>query len=273
MRVASALLLLLFATQQTQALTVPKNPAAEHASALKTEVGIFGADDRALAYNHPVYNTVQQIVTATDGICSAVLIGRNYALTAGHCVENGRPKGMLIDSGKRFTAAIAIAQYWRARNYEWVEDRYRMYLREDFAILRLDVEAPAELGYLDIATPEEAAAGVAAISVGYPGYTYNGEWRVKDNNCSIRSAEADILRTDCAMSRGNSGGPLLVKGKDGKWKVAGISSTQFMYDDDTMVVGEPYRDSRANYYTNVTLYGARIWNTINTDRAARGLSR
>lgn len=265
----------LLAHSPAQAWVTPKNPVKNRISSLKNSVGIFGADDRATAYNHPVYNAIQRLVVLDGkGTCSAALLGRYYVLTASHCVKDGPPVGLQIDFGNGFSEPIPVAQYWMARNFTWTADEFNEpYLLEDFAILRLTHPVPASLGHLDIATPEEARAGVAAISVGYPVYTYGGLLRVKDNHCSVRSLPSGAIRTDCAMSRGNSGGPLLVKGKDGTWKVAGISSTQYIYPDGGMVLGEPYRDARANFYTNVTLYKSRIMKVIDSDRAALGIER
>jgi protease YdgD len=234
-----------------------------HSDGLRHEIGIFGTDTRSVAYDQPMFTAIQPLVTANGGTCTAILLSRRFAITAAHCAESGRPRYLRIDRQDHWGETIPIADSWTARNYQTFIDEFgREFLLEDFAILKLEVLAPADLACLEIATPQDVATGRDAMSVGYPEHKFDTKVRVKDESCTIHSLSRDIIRSNCATSKGSSGGPLLVKTESGQWKIAGLSSTQYLYRNGDMVVGEDYSDEKANYFTNLTLYFDRVIKTM-----------
>lgn len=228
---------------------------------------IFLPDDREEAYDSPRYSPVQFLAIAPVGWCTTFFVSRDYALTAQHCVKHGIPRHIEIDRGGQRSAEIGIADSWQS---EILAERHdsikRKYYSADVTVLRLAELAPNDLGYFELATEAEVFVGQDAISVGYPNYTYQGKSRVKDAHCKVQGIEGDIIRTDCAMTEGNSGGPLLVRVADGSWKVAGIASTELKFTDGATLLSNLYLEQFANYYTNVTVYRDRILRDIRTDR-------
>lgn len=244
-------------------LTFAQSPEQTSEQEIAEYTGIFGEDDRKMAYDNDIDKAVVRLNLSGGGSCTAFLISSQWALTAGHCVKDSSSFAIGLDTGKEFTGHISVTHTWTSKNYGVISDDVNdwILINEDFAILRLSSPVP-NAKTLEIASPNEVVIGASAMSIGYPKHTYETAYRVKDTNCRVRNLYGDAILTDCAMSRGNSGGPLLIKTPSGKWKVAGIASTQFVKDDGSMIVGERYTDRTANRYTNASYYTARFAATI-----------
>lgn len=101
------------------------------------------------------------------------------------------------------------------------------------------------------------------MSIGYPlFFKRGGDVRVVDSACSVKNLVGDSILSSCNMSRGNSGGPLLVKNRKGEWVAAGICSTQILKPDGNMFMYVNYSDDIANQWTNVSGYALRIAKTV-----------
>ena len=223
-------------------------------SANMIETGFFKGTYLDKADNR-VYSNVNPLELSGDAYCSSVLISPDIALTAAHCVD-GDVTGWKQDEGADWGAPVAIAETWIGRNYKHGESG-DVPSHEDFGIVRLATPAPANITYFEVAKPDEVYIGQPAATVGYPAYTYNGNQRVVGSGCRIRGFSGDVLKTDCYLSEGMSGGPLLVKTKSGKWKIAGLASEEVL-SDGRMIMGDAYSSGSANTYVNVTHYRGRI---------------
>ena len=219
--------------------------------------GIFQGTIRDTAYDDKFFDSVHKLETS-GGWCTAFLIAPSWALTAAHCVTGGNPEALWIDRQGRFTKAIGIKNVFKTKNYAKGTPIYH----EDFALLQLASPAPKDLPFAALAAPEEIKAGVPAMTVGYPDYTYGGKRRIKGVGCSIRSMAGDSLYTDCPLSLGNSGGPLFVQTSSG-WKAAGVVSTHAILPTGQMIIDGPYTTETANLATNLSLYLQRIQAVMN----------
>jgi protease YdgD len=165
-----------------------------------------------------------------DGYCTATLFDSRHALTAAHCLYdrrgNRRPAAQLwFRAGFRGAGEQAIRQVSRAAahpDYRW--NGPRASLREiaaDVALLELDQpllesEFP---GYGPAALPGPGGA-VALLSYG------SGRDRVLSlqEPCRVLDRRGAVARLDCDAAPGSSGGPVLVRDREGRLRLAGVVS-------------------------------------------------
>ncbi|MBI4655251.1 MAG: trypsin-like serine protease, partial [Elusimicrobia bacterium] len=186
--------------------------------------GFFEDDNRRVTNSSKKpYSLVGRLYKDGKGICAAFLISDQMAMTAAHCVEkNGRYRfgyeggGPWRRSGAWVTTDIVAIS--RAKNYVPNSVVGFNIFREDFALLELAKPSSPDWGYFQIA--DRISEGQAAMVIGFPLVLGGGDYKIISENCSIRKLAIDSIYTDCAINRGNSGGPLLVQGGDGEWLVA-----------------------------------------------------
>lgn len=196
---------------------------------------------------------VFQIFTALDdgGVtaCSGVLISPRLLLSAAHCFED--PDGGLRapylatgsarTQGAQFVTTIGVAPD---------PDRARLgpqHGAHDLAIviLREAVTGVTPLERVNVPRPDWASVG--GRSVGY-GVTANGRDDADLRRSVATPLTAIQLLTVTAGSRtkgtcfGDSGGPLLLKGRDGKERVLGIASAVFDRDCGEGLFARPSGD-------------------------------
>jgi hypothetical protein len=105
------------------------------------------------------------------------------------------------------------------------------------------------------------SAGAPAIVIGFPGRAPFRGRKILSSNCSVRKLEYDHILSDCAIDRGNSGGPLLVwNDKEGLWEAVGVTSTQI--PGDIPPQGTPYNHTLANRFCNIIMHKDRILRKI-----------
>ena len=146
--------------------------------------------------------------------CTAVLVAPRLALTAAHCLWSARlrrfvPPDMVhvltrYERG-RF-AGHALAASWR--------------IAPDSDVAAVTLAGP--IGHAVLALAPAPAAGTPAM---LGGYNQDREEVIEaDSDCRILADDGRLLRHDCAGTHGTSGAPLLVRGADGAWRVAGIQT-------------------------------------------------
>ncbi|WP_439123481.1 trypsin-like serine peptidase [Marivita sp.] len=200
MRLLMTFLLILLA-QATLAEDLPVLPAKEHAA--------WQAVGRVNAAGY-----------RKREMCTGTLIAADTVLTAAHCVSGidglgPLPKEMTFVAGwLRGTAvdSIAGASIW-VHPLAYAEGT--LDVRYDVALLTL--ERPSTVAPLPISnTAPTAPYGIVAYSTRRPhmlsaGFSCDGQ------------VISDLLRLDCAVIPGNSGGPVLIQSGD-QWEVAAVIS-------------------------------------------------
>lgn len=248
------------------AIKVPDAAIPKPADTEQTNKGFFGDDNRRVTNSkEKPYRLVGRLVKNGVVSCTAFLVSEQVAMTAAHCVEDkGERYKFQYDGGGPWREAKAwlgvnIVSISRGKNYTG-DNLGDNILREDFALLKLEKPSPNGWGYFRIA--DHVVVGQAALAIGFPAVLGDGSYKIVSDNCSVRKLAEDSIYSDCAINRGNSGGPLLVKDGNDEWLLAGVASTQKIFPDKGAAMGEAYSDDIANHFCNITLYNARITDSI-----------
>ena len=223
-------------------------------------VSTFGAERPVeQAYGDQLYAGVGRVELPgpVGNYCSAFLISRTWALTAAHCLENGKPNNFSFEfnSGTNFEFTTLIDETHVAEGYKPEGD-----IRpNDWALIHLVTPAPELYRSYRIGKANEIRVGAPAISIGYPlRADPGGSTRIIGRNCSIRRLTGDQVYSDCDMTVGNSGGPLLEILPSGEYVVAGIASTQTLNAEGGPIMWGTYSDSAANHWTSTSVHLAEF---------------
>jgi secreted trypsin-like serine protease len=183
-------------------------------------------------------------ITTSSEHCSGSLIAPRVVLTAAHCLEDaGNTAGIRV-LANRAGQTLGVSRYYLAPNFDPATNF------DDAAVLILKSSSSAPV--LSVARSEPAAGSGATIT-GYGQLTYTsgatsaarsagtiiqslvycqGVWaELGDAVPSSDLCAQNTPYNNDTITRGDSGGPLLMKSQAGRWVVAGINDLVVIPND------------------------------------------
>jgi protease YdgD len=188
--------------------------------------GLGGAEARrAVDGTEAPWTSLVRVQSEAGGHCTGVLVAPDRVLTAAHCLVAARTRAWVRPERVHVLAGYdrgefrghAVAASYRTGGFDPAAGGPH---GADWAVLRLAAPLPAPVLPVVGAEP-----GMAAMLGGWQ--RDRAHALLADTACRIEAVGHDaagpLLRHGCAATRGSSGGPLLVRLKDG-WAVAGVQS-------------------------------------------------
>ncbi|MDB5375314.1 MAG: protease [Belnapia sp.] len=171
---------------------------------------------------------IGRVQTELGTSCTGTLIGPSQVLTAAHCLVAPRTRALVQPGSIHFLLGYDRGSH---RGHAQVT-AYRTgsgYLpggggpaAADWAVLTLGVP----LGTPDRVLPLLGRYPEPRTPLALGGYQQDRrEVVLADTTCRFLGFAGGMLVHDCAGTRGVSGAPLLLRGPDGGWVVAGVAST------------------------------------------------
>jgi protease YdgD len=191
--------------------------------------GVGTADGRVIVDGTVApWNAVARLQIPGVSRCTAVLVGPRTAITAAHCLWNRRLR--------RFAppGSVHVLTRYARENFARHSVASTVQIAENYDPARSATESVADVAVVTLAEPigtdtlaldVGVAAGSAAMLGGY-----NQDRREvieADLHCRVLGAAGGLLEHDCAGTHGTSGAPLLVRGADGAWRIAGLQVAGF----------------------------------------------
>ena len=174
---------------------------------------------------HPPWHAVALLEAEGIGICTGAMLAPAVLLTAAHCLKDAAGTALLPPARLRVTLGGAEAHgvalrigagFDPAREAPWAADWALVSLNRPIGagrVLPLLREAPPEGSILALPGFQRDAPGALLVD---PACRYLGLRRIE--------GEGVMLAHDCAGTTGSSGGPLLLRGADGRFAIIGVQS-------------------------------------------------
>ncbi len=151
--------------------------------------------------------------------CTAVLIAPRLALTAAHCLWSAHLR--------RYVPPDMIHVLTRYRRGTFAGHAIAVATRIDAGLDVAAVTLADPLGRDVLGFAPSPAPGTPAMLGGY------NQDRVElieaDTGCRVIADDGARLRHDCEGTHGTSGAPLLVRGADGAWRIAGLQVAAYLH--------------------------------------------
>lgn len=236
--------------------------AAEHHNTSEL-TNVIGDDDRSeLATNSLPGRAIGRL----DGGCTAFMVGKNYAMTAAHCVYNPETQTLRTDlktlkvapNGDTSFAESWISSVWIGTTQP-VEERSR-----DWAILKLEKDIGTKTGWFGVSNQNilQNLPFTTALA-GYTSDIDGGEKPHVQTRCYIMKIDENgRLLHECDTSKGSSGSPMFTKTNDGYY-VAAINVAEFRDGDESMTV-----NSYSHQYANIAVDANQFQQILGDVRAS-----
>ena len=178
---------------------------------------------------HPPWHAVALLEAEGIGICTGAMVAPAMLLTAAHCLKDEAGTGLLPPARLRVTVggmearAVTLrigAGFDPTREAPWASDWALVSLNAPIGagrVLPLLRETPPERSILALPGFQRDAPGTLLVD---PACRYLGLRRIE--------LEGVMLAHDCAGTTGSSGGPLLLRGADGRFAIIGVQSKGFL---------------------------------------------
>lgn len=238
------------------------NVTANDADDAQTKSSIIGGGN--VANNSNLSRSVVLIVNAlTKEVCSAALIGGNFAITAAHCIDTDNEENMYVffaakpnkDTERRQVLKAKVSPYWELRQNE---DKNT----SDIAVIKFDGNGLPS-GYEPVQFLEDSdllTKGTTSVVLGYGidnAETQTGAGVLRFTTLQI--SNPDFSPTEVLMDQskgkaschGDSGGPAFVylknKKGQGQYYMWGVANRSSKDDVDNLC-------NKSVIYTNATLF-------------------
>ena len=174
---------------------------------------------------HPPWHGVALIEAEGAGFCTGAMVAPAVVLTAAHCLKDQAGTALLpparisvsIGGAKARGVALRVgAGFDSIREAPWASDWALLSLSAPIGadrVLPMLRETPPERSILALPGFQRDAPGALLVD---PACRYLGLRRIE--------GEGVMLAHDCAGTTGSSGGPLLLRGADGRFAIIAVQS-------------------------------------------------